>query len=72
MRVENKREEREGRGWGSVTDRVEDERIKREGEVVKTGMMEIESSLVFRATFLVFAYSLTFAFFQLYIPLCFH
>lgn len=46
MRVGNKREEREGRGWGSIRGRVEEERIKREGEVMKTGAMEMESLLI--------------------------
>lgn len=53
VRVENKREERECRGWGSIRGRVEEERIKREGEVMKTGAMEMESLLIFRTIFLV-------------------
>lgn len=63
MRVENKREEREGRGWGSIRGRVEEERIKRKGEVMKTGAVEIESLLIFRTISPVFAYSLMVAFF---------
>lgn len=71
MRGENKREGRECRGWGSIRGRVGEERIKREGEVVETGEMEMESSLIFRTIFLLFAYSLMFAFSQLHNASCF-
>lgn len=71
MRGENKREGRECRGWGSIRSRVGEERIKREGEVVETGEMEMESSLIFRTIFLLFAYSLMFAFSQLHSASCF-
>lgn len=69
MRGENKREGRERRGWGSIRGRVGEERIKREGEVVETG--EMESSLIFRTIFLLFAYTLVFAFSQLHNASCF-
>lgn len=54
----NKREGREGRGWGSIRFREGEEKIKREGEVMKTGAMEMESLLIFRTGFLLFAHSL--------------
>lgn len=72
VRVENKREERECRGWGSIRGRVEEERIQREGEVMKTGAMEMESLLIFRTIFLVCVYSLMFAFLHRHDSLCFY
>lgn len=45
---------------------MEEERIKREGEVMKTKAMEMESLLIFWTIFLEFAHSLMFAFLQLY------
>lgn len=50
---ENKREGREGRGWGSIRGGVGEGWIKREGEAVET-----ETSLRFRTALLLFARSL--------------
>lgn len=41
-------------------------RIKKEGEVMKTGAREVESLLIFRTIFLLFPYSLMFTFLQLH------
>lgn len=54
MRVKQKREGKAGEEVGGGSrGRVEEERIKREGEVMTTGGMEIESLLKSRAIFLV-------------------
>ena len=68
---ESKTKERKGKaGDGGALE--EEEGITREGEVMKTGAVEIESFLIFRTIFQVSAYSLMFSLLQLCNSLCFY